>query len=71
MEDTLHHSDDEPGFVIGWKYKYQFECGYYDEEMTYLEAKKRAEQLHEEHPDKTFWPHKKDTSSAFYNPDAH
>lgn len=71
MEDTLHHRDDEAGFVIGWRYKYKFEAGYYDEEMTFGEAKKRVEALHEEHPDMTFWPHKKGAASAFYNPDAH
>ena len=71
MEDTLYHKNDEPGFVIGWRYKYKFESGYYDEEMTFGEAKKQAEELHEKHPDMTFWPKKKSIKAAFYNPDAH
>ncbi len=70
-EDTFHHKDDEPGFVIGWKYKYKFESGQYDEEMTYGEARRRVSRLHDEHPDMTFWPKKKHVTSAFYNPDAH
>ena len=71
MDDTLHHKNDEHGFVIGWRYKYKFEAGYYDEEMTFGEAKKRAEELHQKHPDMTFWPKKKSIKAAFYNPDAH
>lgn len=71
IEDTFHHKDDEPGFVIGWRYKYKFEAGEYDDEMTWGEARKRVEELHAEHPDMTFWPKKKHTTAAFYNPDAH
>lgn len=71
MEGTLQHGNDEPGFVIAWKYKYKFEAGCYDEEMTFGEAKARVEQLHEEHSDMTFWPHKKVIESNFYNPSAH
>lgn len=71
VEDTFHHRDDEPGFVVCWRYKYKFESGQYDEEMTYGQARQRVAQLHEKHPDMTFWPKKKHVTPAFYNPDAH
>jgi hypothetical protein len=55
--DPKHDSD--PGYIVGWKYKYKFESGKYaDQVMTYGEAKKRAEDLSAEHPDMTFWAEK-------------
>lgn len=54
--DPLVHKDDDQGYRIGWKYKYQFERGYLDGEMTYGEARKKAAELAAKEPEKTFWP---------------
>lgn len=54
--DPLNRPDDATGFRIGWKYKTKFERGHFDEEMTYGEAKKKAEELAIKEPEKTFWP---------------
>ena len=49
--------DNDPDYIVAWKYKYDFKAGKYAEKvMTYGEAKRRAEELCAEHPDKTFWP---------------
>jgi hypothetical protein len=51
--------DSDPGYVVAWRSKYQFEAGkYHDQVMTYGEAKKRAEELRAQHPDMTFWAEK-------------
>lgn len=55
---TFEKKPDDPGFVVAWKYKYKFEKGYLDGEMTYGEAKKKAEELCAKEPEKTFWPQK-------------
>ena len=41
--------------------------------MTYGEAKARAEELCEQHPERTFWAEKlsEELGNRFYNPDAH
>lgn len=53
------HPDDEPGYVVGWKYKYKFERGKLEGEMTFAEARRKAEELGEKEPDKVFWAEKK------------
>lgn len=54
--DPLLHRQDDKGYTIGWKLKYGFERGRLDEEMTYGEAKKKAEEMEAKEPDKVFWP---------------
>lgn len=49
---------DAPGYVVAWKYKYQFEKGILDGEMTYAEAEKKAAALRQKEPEKTFWAEK-------------
>ena len=48
----------DTGYVVGWKYKYKFERGHLEGEMTYGEARKKAEELRKKEPEKTFWPEK-------------
>ena len=57
---------DEDGFIIAWKYKYQFEVGRLDGEMTYSEALEKCAQLRAEDPEKTFWPQRTDAASDSY-----
>lgn len=73
-EKPFIHAPDEPGYVVAWKYKYEFKTGRYDEVMSYGEAKQRAEQLSEEHPEQTFWPEKAaqpGSANRFFRPEAH
>ncbi len=75
-QDPLLKKADDPGYIIAWKYKYEFETGKLaDEVMTYGEAKARAEKLNEENPEKTYWPEKAqedpNAPTRFYNPKAH
>lgn len=53
--DPLFHKDTDKGFRVAWKYKYKFEKGHFDKELTYGEARKKAEELAAKEPDKTFW----------------
>jgi hypothetical protein len=74
--DPLLKKTDDPGYIVAWKYKYEFKVGKYTGEvMTYGEAKVRAEKLNIEQPDMTFWPEKVQESTRaptrFYNPEAH
>ncbi len=57
-------SDD--GFIIAWKYKYKFEVGVLDGEMTYSEALEKCAQLCAEDPEKTFWPQRTEATSDSY-----
>ena len=50
--------ESDTGYVVGWKYKYQFEKGVLEGEMSYGEAVKKAEKLSKAEPEKTFWPEK-------------
>ena len=54
--DPLLRRASDPGYRVAWKYKYKFERGVLDGEMTYGEAKKKAEELQAKEPDKVFWP---------------
>lgn len=74
MSKGFTHPSNEPGFIIGWKYKYEFKTGKYaDEVMTYGEALKRVDELQQKHPEMTFWPEKAkdDLANRFFNPQAH
>jgi hypothetical protein len=51
--------DTDTGYVIGWRYKKKLEAGKLEGEMTYGEAKKKAEELSAKEPEKSFWPEKK------------
>jgi len=61
--ETLLTSADEGGYIIAWKYKYKFETGRLDGEMTYGEAVKKCAELYAEDPEKTFWPHRLEADS--------
>ncbi len=54
--DPLLRRDGDSGYRVAWKYKYKFERGHFDEEMTYGEARKRAADLQAKEPEKVFWP---------------
>lgn len=72
--DPLWHKADDPGFIIAWKYKYQFETGKLtDKVMTYGEAKKKADELCAQDSEKTFWPEeaKEEIANRFFNPATH
>ena len=57
--ENLVRQAEDPGYIIAWKYKYEFETGRFtDETMTYGEARKKCEALNLENPDKTYWPEK-------------
>ncbi len=76
MSDTTFLAkDSDTGYIVAWRYKYEFNAGKYDEVMTYGEARKRAEKLTAENKDRVFWPERKKESAGeanrFYNPEAH
>jgi hypothetical protein len=52
-------TDSDTGYVIGWRDKHQFKAGKMEGEMTYGEARMKAEELNAKEPDKAFWPEKK------------
>ena len=54
--DGLWKRADDPGYRIGWKYKYRFEKGHLDGEMTYGEAKQKAADLQASDPEKVYFP---------------
>ena len=56
--ENLIKRDEDPGYIIAWKHKYEFETGKFDEQMTYGEACKRCEELIAENSEKTYWPEK-------------
>ena len=71
---TERTSPDAPGYIVAWKLKYEFSAGKLtDEVMTYAEACQRAEELGQQHPEKTFWAERAsaELSNRFFNPDAH
>lgn len=57
MDDSLFpRKNEDPGYIVAWRSKREHKAGRYpDQVMTYGEAKKRAQALASEHPDKTFW----------------
>ena len=65
-DDPLLYSDDEPGFIIAWRAKYEFDAGRLAEKMTYAQAIEKCRQLREERPDRTFWPQRADQISDSY-----
>ena len=71
-QDPLLYADDEPGFIIAWRMKYQFETGRLDGEMTYTKALEECERLHQKQPEKTFWPQRvsqsADSHGKFHQP---
>jgi hypothetical protein len=54
--DSMRRRDEDTGYRVAWKLKYGFERGHFDDEMTYGEAKKKAEALQAKEPEKVFWP---------------
>ena len=54
--DGLWKRTDDPGYRIGWKYKYRFEKGHLDGEMTYGEAQQKAAELQAGDAEKVFYP---------------
>lgn len=49
------HATDK-GYHIGWKLRYGFERGCFEDEMTYGEAVKKAAELGSKDHDKVYWP---------------
>ncbi len=43
--DALWRRPNDPGYRVGWRHRVKFEKGHLDEEMTYGEAKQKAEDL--------------------------
>jgi hypothetical protein len=54
--DPLWKRADDPGYRVGWRSKRGFEKGHLDDEMTYGEAAKKAQELAAAEPGKTFFP---------------
>ena len=73
MSEAFIRKPDDPGYIVAWKYKYEFEAGKFaDEVMTFGEALAKAERLNAEQPEKTFWPESVgELANRFYNPEAH
>jgi len=55
----FNKNDSDTGYVVGWRYKKKLEAGKLEGEMTYGEAKKKAEEMNAKEPDKSFWAEKK------------
>ena len=53
--DPLLKKASDKGYRVGWKLRYGFERGYLDDEMTYGEAKKKAEELGKKDQNKVYW----------------
>lgn len=54
----FNKNDSDKGYVVGWRYKKKLEAGKLDGEMTYGEAKKKAEEMNAKEPEKSFWAEK-------------
>ena len=46
--------DSDTGYIVAWRHMRKFEAGKLEGEMTYGEAKKKAEELTAKEPDKTY-----------------
>ncbi len=64
--ENLIKRDEDTGYIIAWKHKYEFETGKFDEEMTYGEARKRCEELIAKEPSKTYWPEKSKSAPEWH-----
>lgn len=65
--ENLVRRDEDKGYIIAWKYKYDFETGKFtDEVMTYGEARKKCEELNSKDTDKTYWPEKTRTAPEWH-----
>jgi len=51
--------DSDPGYIVAWRHKRRFEAGKLEGEMTYGEARRKAEELRLQEPEKTFWAEKR------------
>ena len=54
--DVFHRNDSDAGYRVAYRSKRGFEKGVFDEELTYGEARKKAEELAAKDDAKTFWP---------------
>ena len=54
--DPLMRRESDKGYRVGWRLRRGFQKSHFDEEMTYGEAKKKAEVLQAKEPDKVFFP---------------
>jgi hypothetical protein len=50
--------DSDTGHIVAWRHMRNFEAGKLEGEMTYGEAKKKAEELTAKEPDRTYWAEK-------------
>ena len=65
--ENLVRRDDDIGYIIAWKRKYDFETGKFkDETMTYGEACNKCQELNNSDPDKTHWPEKIKTAPEWH-----
>ncbi len=59
IAENLVRRNEDTGYIIAWKRKYDFETGKFKHEtMTYGEARKKCAELNSENPHKTYWPEK-------------
>ncbi|MGA7978632.1 MAG: hypothetical protein WCA32_00205 [Chromatiaceae bacterium] len=54
--DPLMRRANDPGYRVGWRDKAKFAKGHFDNELTYSEAKRKAEELAANDPEKTYFP---------------
>lgn len=54
--DALWRRAEDPGYRVGWKYRYKFEKGHIDGEMTFGEAQKKAAELQAGDKEKIYFP---------------
>jgi hypothetical protein len=54
--DALWRRTEDPGYRVGWKYRYKFEKGHIEGEMTFGEAQNKAAELQAGDQEKVFFP---------------
>jgi hypothetical protein len=54
--DALWRRDGDSGWRVGWRHRYEFEKGHFDDEMTYGEAKRKAADLQSGDNEKFYFP---------------
>ena len=57
-DEYLIKRDEDTGYIVAWKHKYDFQTGKFDDEMTYGAACRKCEELISDNSEKTFWPEK-------------
>lgn len=58
--DPLMKRATDMGYIVAWRHRVEHKAGkLLDQEMTYAEAKKKAEEMEVQEPDKVFWAERK------------